>query len=101
MKSKPKLIKWLSLDSMHILQYVQANELITRSEYDELKSMTVSKEMVIKLLDIILGKGEKVCRDFLILLKDDDVNEFSPELREWIKTLDTSGKLFLCKIVHI
>ncbi|ROL50405.1 hypothetical protein DPX16_20972 [Anabarilius grahami] len=63
------------------------------SEYDELKSMTVPKTMVIKLLDFILGKGENVCRDFLILLKDDDVNEFSPELREWIKTVDTSGNI--------
>ncbi|RXN08557.1 hypothetical protein ROHU_031819 [Labeo rohita] len=48
---------------------------------------------VIKLLDIILGKGEDVCRQFLDLLKEDDVNEFSPELREWTKTVDTKAKL--------
>ncbi|XP_067265448.1 uncharacterized protein si:dkey-10c21.1 isoform X1 [Chanodichthys erythropterus] len=89
LKSKPKLINWLKADSL-ILQHVQASELITASEYDELNSMTVSRDMVIKLLDFILGKGENVCRDFLILLKDDEVNEFSPELRKWIETVDTS-----------
>lgn len=96
-KSKPKLINWLRLDPIHILQYVQADDLITESEYDELKSMPVPRDMAIKLLDIILGKGENVCRMFLNLLKDDDVNEFSPELREWIETVDTSG-MFLCQI---
>lgn len=97
LNNKPKLIKWLSVDLMHILQHVQAKELITMPEYDELKSVTVPRDRVVKLLDIILGKGENVCRDFLILLKDDDVNEISPELRNWIKTVDTSG-MFLCKI---
>lgn len=96
MKSKPKLINWLKSDSL-ILQHVQASELITASEYDELNSMTVARDMVIKLLDFILGKGENVCRNFLNLLKDDEVNEFSPELRKWIEAVDTSG-MFLCKI---
>ncbi|XP_048021103.1 NACHT, LRR and PYD domains-containing protein 1 homolog isoform X2 [Megalobrama amblycephala] len=96
LKSKLELINWLRLDPTCILQHVQAKELITQPEYEELKSMTVPRNMVIKLLDIILGKGENVCRDFLILLKDDKVNEISPELSKWIKTVDTSGStLFL------
>ncbi|RXN31413.1 hypothetical protein ROHU_017077 [Labeo rohita] len=53
--------------------------------------VTCKEKGVIKLLDIILGKGEDVCRQFLDLLKEDDVNEFSPELREWTKTVDTKG----------
>ncbi|KAK7169433.1 hypothetical protein R3I93_005412 [Phoxinus phoxinus] len=89
LKSKTKLIRWLKLDCI-ILQHVQEHELITTTEYDHLKSMKDPTEVVIKLLDIIHGKGENVCRNFLHLLKNDDVNEFSPELREWIKTVDTS-----------
>ncbi|KAL1267523.1 hypothetical protein QQF64_032886 [Cirrhinus molitorella] len=57
-------------------------------QYNTLKNM--QGEMgVIELLDIVLGKGEDVCRTFLDLLKKDDVNEFSPELRKWIKTVGT------------
>ncbi|CAM4600993.1 unnamed protein product [Leuciscus chuanchicus] len=90
LKSKTKLIHWLKLDWILILQHVQEHELITTTEYDHLKSMTIPRDAVIKLLDIIHGKGGNVCRTFLNLLKSDDVNEFSPELREWIKTVDTS-----------
>lgn len=93
LENKIKLIHWLNSDWNIILQHVQVHELITTTEYDHLKSMTVYKDVVIKLLDIIHGKGENVCRNFLNLLKNDDVNEFSPELREWIKTVDTSGML--------
>ncbi|XP_050974293.1 uncharacterized protein si:dkey-10c21.1 isoform X2 [Labeo rohita] len=86
--NKPKLIKWLSSGYELFLQHVQAKKLIT-SEYSELIDMQSKNTGVIKLLDIILGKGEDVCRKFLDLLKEDDVNEFSPELRKWIKTVDT------------
>ncbi|XP_059417261.1 uncharacterized protein LOC132152519 [Carassius carassius] len=88
LENKPKLIKWLSSDSDIFLQYVQAKKLITTSQYTELMDMR-AMERVIRLLDIILGKGENVCRKFLDLLKEDDVNESSPELREWIKTVYT------------
>ncbi|XP_052462788.1 uncharacterized protein LOC128020147 [Carassius gibelio] len=90
-ENKPKLIKWLSSDSDIFLQYVQAKKLITTSQYTELMEMR-AKERVIRLLDIILGNGENVCRKFLDLLKEDDVNESSPELREWIKTVDTEDQ---------
>ncbi|KAK7154487.1 hypothetical protein R3I94_007724 [Phoxinus phoxinus] len=89
LKSKTKLIRWLKLDWIIILQHVQEHEFITTQEYDNLM-ITAPTEGVIKLLDIIHGKGENVCRNFLNLLKNDDVNEFSPELRKWIKTVDTS-----------
>uniref|UniRef100_A0A671MQI9 CARD domain-containing protein n=1 Tax=Sinocyclocheilus anshuiensis TaxID=1608454 RepID=A0A671MQI9_9TELE len=95
-KNKLNLIKWLSSDHVILLQHVQVNQLIPTAQYRELMDMTGKDRVVIKLLDIILGKGENVCRDFLDLLKNDDVNEFYPELREWIKTVDTKGK----RIVH-
>ncbi len=92
LKNKPKLIKWLSSDYVNVLQHVQAKSLITTSQYDDLMDMK-AKDGVIKLLDTILRSGKNVCRDFLDLLKDDDVNEISPELRDWIKTVNTEGKL--------
>ncbi|XP_016394729.1 uncharacterized protein LOC107728915 isoform X1 [Sinocyclocheilus rhinocerous] len=88
-KNKLSLIKWLSSDHVILLQHVQVNQLIPTAQYRELMDMTGKDRVVIKLLDIILGKGENVCRDFLDLLKNDDVNELYPELREWIKTVDT------------
>uniref|UniRef100_A0A8C1Z8D5 Si:dkey-10c21.1 n=1 Tax=Cyprinus carpio TaxID=7962 RepID=A0A8C1Z8D5_CYPCA len=89
LENKPKLIKWLSSDSELLLQHVQAKKLITMSQYNELMDMKPKERVIIKLLDIILSKGENVCREFLDLLKEDDVNEISPELRDWIKTVDT------------
>uniref|UniRef100_A0A9J7XBL0 Si:dkey-10c21.1 n=1 Tax=Cyprinus carpio carpio TaxID=630221 RepID=A0A9J7XBL0_CYPCA len=89
LENKPKLIKWLSSDSELLLQHVQAKKLITMSQYNELMDMKPKERVIIKLLDIILSKGENVCRKFLDLLKEDDVNEISPELRDWIKTVDT------------
>ncbi|XP_016301092.1 uncharacterized protein LOC107657502 isoform X2 [Sinocyclocheilus anshuiensis] len=90
--NKPKLIKWLSSDSELFLQYVQAKKLITMSQYSELMDMAAKERVIIRLLDIILGRGESVCRKFLDLLKEDDVNEISPELREWIRTVDTKDQ---------
>ncbi|XP_043103991.1 uncharacterized protein si:dkey-10c21.1 [Puntigrus tetrazona] len=87
LKNKPKLIKWLSSDFLIVLQHVQANGFVTMLQYNELKEIK-AKDGVIKLLDIIVQRGENVCRDFLKLLKDDDVNEISPELRDWSKTVD-------------
>ncbi|KAL6484301.1 hypothetical protein MHYP_G00063460 [Metynnis hypsauchen] len=47
-------------------------------------------DRVTKLLDTILSKGDPLCLKFLDLLKEEDVNESSPELREWIGTVNTS-----------
>lgn len=91
LKMKPKLVIWLSGDPYGILQHVQSREFITDTEYDTLKSISVPQKQAIDLLDIILKKGERVCGDFLKMLLEDDVNEFSPQLREWIKTVEISG----------
>ncbi|XP_051998841.1 uncharacterized protein si:dkey-10c21.1 [Xyrauchen texanus] len=88
-EKKIELIRWLSVDTF-ILQHVQSANLITNLEYEKLKSITLSTDTTIELLDIILKKGENVCREFLNLLKKDDVNEMSPELRDWVKTVNTS-----------
>ncbi|XP_051565117.1 uncharacterized protein si:dkey-10c21.1 isoform X2 [Myxocyprinus asiaticus] len=88
-ENKIKLIRWLSADTL-ILQHVQSANLITNTEYEKLKSITVPTDKTIELLDIILRKGENVCREFLDLLKKDDVNEMYPELRNWVKTVKIS-----------
>uniref|UniRef100_A0A672RW65 CARD domain-containing protein n=1 Tax=Sinocyclocheilus grahami TaxID=75366 RepID=A0A672RW65_SINGR len=98
-KNKLNLIKWLSSDHVILLQHVQVNQLIPTAQYRELMDMTGKDRVVIKLLDIILGKGENVCRDFLDLLKNDDVNELYPELRGWIKTVDTKDNA-LCTLIE-
>lgn len=90
-KNKLKLIKWLKVDPTIILQHVQTHGLITNSEYGKLRSISRNKSeenVAIDLLDIICEKGENVCQDFLKMLKDDDVNEISPELSAWIKTVE-------------
>ncbi|XP_073710770.1 uncharacterized protein [Misgurnus anguillicaudatus] len=90
-KNKLKLIKWLQVDPTIILQHVQTHGLITNSEYGKLKSISRNKSkenVAIDLLDIICEKGENVCQEFLKMLKDDDVNEISPELSAWIKTVE-------------
>ncbi|XP_056610744.1 caspase recruitment domain-containing protein 6 isoform X3 [Triplophysa dalaica] len=90
LRNKPKLVNWLSGDHYGILQHVQSREFITDTEYETLKSISVPQKQVIDLLDIILKKGERVCGDFLKMLLEDEVNEFSPELRKWIKTVKIS-----------
>ncbi|XP_056321796.1 uncharacterized protein si:dkey-10c21.1 [Danio aesculapii] len=88
--NKPKLIRWLSVDATDLLQHVQSKGIIKTEEYNDLMSVSSSRSIVINLLDLLIGKGESTCLTFLKLLKEDDVNESFPELREWIKTVDTS-----------
>nr|XP_055071008.1 uncharacterized protein LOC129451662 isoform X2 [Misgurnus anguillicaudatus] len=91
-KNKPKLVQLLKVDPIRILQYVQSHALITNTEYGNLKSIyrnSSEENVAIELLDILCGKGENVCQSFLKMLEDDDVNENCPELRAWIKTVET------------
>ncbi|GAA6093442.1 uncharacterized protein LOC113645399 [Tachysurus ichikawai] len=84
-KNKVNLIKWLRGDG-YILQHVQSKELITMGEYMKLKSISDPGTLITDLLDLMVHKGDDVCVDFLDLLKEDAVNEGSPELRDWIKS---------------
>ncbi|XP_062862652.1 uncharacterized protein si:dkey-10c21.1 [Trichomycterus rosablanca] len=88
--NKPKLIRWLRGDEL-ILQHVQSRNLITANEYDMVNSIPDPSQKTTKILDLMLGKGDGICRAFLEMLKDDDVNESSPELKKWIATVDTSS----------
>ncbi|KAL6484297.1 hypothetical protein MHYP_G00063420 [Metynnis hypsauchen] len=88
-QNKVRLIRWLSADSL-VLQHVQSKQLVTRDEYGRLMDVSDRADRVTKLLDTILSKGDPLCLKFLDLLKEEDVNESSPELREWIGTVNTS-----------
>ncbi|XP_053483392.1 uncharacterized protein LOC128609075 isoform X2 [Ictalurus furcatus] len=86
--NKVKLIKWLRVDE-YILQHVQCRKLITMDEYTKLKNLSNPGTQITELLDLMLQKGQSVCMDFLKLLKEDDVNESSPELKKWITSVNT------------
>ncbi|KAK3569069.1 hypothetical protein QTP86_021524, partial [Hemibagrus guttatus] len=88
--NKVKLIKWLRVDG-YILQHVQSKKLINMDEYMKLKPIPDTGKQIMDLLDLMLLKGDRKCVEFLDLLKEDDVNESSPELREWITSVNTSG----------
>ncbi|KAF7709741.1 hypothetical protein HF521_016591 [Silurus meridionalis] len=87
--NKVKLIKWLRGDEF-ILQHVQSKKLITMDEYFSLKNGSDPGTQITKLLDLILSKGQTECIDFLELLKEEEVNESSPQLKEWITSVNTS-----------
>lgn len=84
-KNKVKLIRWLSANLL-ILQHVHSKKLITTDEYTGLKNIADPCTQITELLDLILRKGGNFCIKFLSLLKEDDVNECSPDLRKWITT---------------
>ncbi|KAM9486690.1 uncharacterized protein Hap1MRO34_006628 [Clarias gariepinus] len=90
-KNKVKLIRWLRSDNL-ILQHVQSENLITTDEYTKLKMISDPGTQITELLDLMLQKEDNVCIKFLELLKDDDVNESCPALREWIKSVNTTSE---------
>ncbi|KAI4893001.1 hypothetical protein NFI96_027327, partial [Prochilodus magdalenae] len=89
-RKKPKLIEWLRGMGM-VLQHVHSADLITDTDYKRLKDITDVDTRNTELLDTLRQKGEQTCCKFLELLKEPDVNESSPQLREWIATVNSSG----------
>ncbi|XP_024266397.1 protein mono-ADP-ribosyltransferase PARP15 isoform X1 [Oncorhynchus tshawytscha] len=86
--NKMKLIDWLRVDPMYILQHLHCKGIIKDREYQSLMSVPEPENKVIKLLDKIIGKKEITCCQFLDTLKEHDVNETYPVLQQWITTLD-------------
>lgn len=98
--NKVKLIKWLRVDG-YILQHVQSKKLINMDEYMKLKQIRDPGIQIMDLLDLMLLQGDRKCVDFLDLLKEDDVNGSSPELRDWIKSVNTSGNRDLHRLITL
>ncbi|XP_022535889.2 uncharacterized protein si:dkey-10c21.1 [Astyanax mexicanus] len=88
-RNKPDLIKWLHGNDI-VLQYVDSQEIISSTEYKNLKIIDNYDKKNTMLLDMIWDKGQDSCRNFLNVLKKGGVNESSPDLQRWISTVDTS-----------
>uniref|UniRef100_A0A3Q3WWQ6 Caspase-8 n=1 Tax=Mola mola TaxID=94237 RepID=A0A3Q3WWQ6_MOLML len=87
-KKEFSLFKWKQSTVVYyyglILNKIDEKKLITRREYNNLKSI-VGEDVwgyVVALLDKLLNKGDDTCRAFLDLLQtDDDIKCTFPELR--------------------
>lgn len=78
----------LCADYWLILNKVDEKKLITRREYNNLKSINGESvwKHVVDLVDKIIDKGDDTCKAFLDLLQtDEDVRQTYPDLRniEW------------------
>lgn len=83
-QNKRFLIDTLQEDADFILQHVQQDELITDREYRLLKDDQQRKgreDVVITLLDKLMGKGEETCKKFIKLLERDEVLETFPNVK--------------------
>ena len=80
----------LRADHRLILNMVDEKGLLTRREYNNLKSMKVDDEGLInELLDKIMDKGDDTCRAFLDLLQtDEEIKNTFPDLKKirWTNT---------------
>ncbi|KAJ8389787.1 hypothetical protein AAFF_G00114930 [Aldrovandia affinis] len=82
-KRKVALTETLTSDPDYILQHAQQGALITRREYNNIRSGRRSGEgAVIDLLDKVMGKGEDTCHRFMALLQKPEVQETFPPLKK-------------------
>uniref|UniRef100_A0A3B4YT42 CARD domain-containing protein n=1 Tax=Seriola lalandi dorsalis TaxID=1841481 RepID=A0A3B4YT42_SERLL len=81
-KHKVELIDCLSADHSFILQHVQARDIVTDREYNHLRHISQPREVVTKLIDIVMGKDQKSIEDFIDLLKESDILCTYPQLEE-------------------
>ncbi|XP_054452142.1 caspase-8-like [Anoplopoma fimbria] len=98
-RNKIAIQQTLCGDHRLILNKVHENNLITRREYNNLKS--INKEdvegHVVELVDKLVNKGEESCQAFLNLLQtDEDIKMTYPELR----SIQLNGTCFLPKPVQ-
>ncbi|XP_041858298.1 uncharacterized protein si:dkey-10c21.1 [Melanotaenia boesemani] len=77
---KVKLISCLKAD-LFILQYVHEKEIVTDSQYDNLKHSSPPETTVINLIDQVIIKGQETCEKFLVVLKEPDVLNTYPQLK--------------------
>ncbi|KAK5917622.1 hypothetical protein CgunFtcFv8_002454 [Champsocephalus gunnari] len=83
-RNKTSILETLVADYSLILNKAEQNKLITRREYNNLKSINKvdAEGHVLALVDRIINKGEKNRQAFLKLLQTDaDIRETFPELK--------------------
>ncbi|XP_033935651.1 uncharacterized protein [Pseudochaenichthys georgianus] len=84
LRRKTSILETLVADYSLILNKAEQNKLITRREYNNLKSINKldAEGHVVELVDKIMNKGEETCQAFLKLLQtDEDIQETYPELK--------------------
>ncbi|GLD61483.1 uncharacterized protein AKAME5_001329000 [Lates japonicus] len=81
-KHKVELIDCLRADHSFILQHVDAKDIVTGSQYQNLMSIPTPGETVTKLIDQIINKGPKSCSQFIAILKDPELHGTYPQLKE-------------------
>ncbi|CAI5656759.1 unnamed protein product [Oreochromis niloticus] len=81
---KVELINCLMWDRF-ILQYVDAKGILSLRQYGNLKHTSNPEQTVTNLIDLLISKGEETCDQFLQILKDPEVEETYPQLKNIIK----------------
>ncbi|XP_038574566.1 caspase-8-like [Micropterus salmoides] len=84
-RNKTVIQEILCGDRRLILNKVRERSLITKREYNNLKSINKEDEEghVVELVDKIMNKGEDTCQGFLDLLQtDEDIKSTYPELKK-------------------
>ncbi|MCJ8740457.1 hypothetical protein PDJAM_G00059430 [Pangasius djambal] len=91
--NKVFLIETLSADASIILQHVQNDNIITRRDYNNLNQTNHTQEqIIIKLLDNVMYKGNEVCHKFLKMLEKEELQEIFPRLKELFTPDKTSAE---------
>ena len=80
---KTDLIEWLSSD-LHILQHAQSDGVIDTRVYRNLMTTRplTPEAVCIQLIDTITDRGEETSRQFLKLLRKEEILNTYPQLKE-------------------
>ncbi|XP_073708281.1 caspase-3-like [Garra rufa] len=81
-QNKVFLINTLSGNVDIILQYVQQAQLISSHDYDNLSDISSRQQKVINLLDKLMNRGEKICCQFIEILRQEDILDIFPTLKD-------------------
>ncbi|CAB1327594.1 unnamed protein product [Coregonus sp. 'balchen'] len=98
LENKPLLTEILSAEPDNILQYAHSKKVVTQREYNTLSHLQSSHSQeitVIKLLDMLINRGEEYCYGFVALLHNPEITANFPRLREldWATLKDPSSKV--------
>uniref|UniRef100_A0A673AUG1 CARD domain-containing protein n=1 Tax=Sphaeramia orbicularis TaxID=375764 RepID=A0A673AUG1_9TELE len=108
LRRKKRRIQWiLSADPHLFIQKLLQEHVITHHEHRNLKQNKTSRVLVIRVLNLIVTKGETMCRRFLELLRtDEDLKAAFPGLQEKLRdyvdpeTQDERHKMNLLSVLE-
>ncbi|KAL6456026.1 hypothetical protein MHYP_G00358770 [Metynnis hypsauchen] len=86
LEKKTFFIDALSADASFVLQHAEQSKIITKREYSNLNHPNHTQEdIIIKLLDKVMNKGDETCLKFLQLLQHEQLQENFPGLKEYFR----------------